>query len=68
MATSTWLDLPRSLDGPSFTCRAGKDDIELEAMITDADFFVDALFNSLGSQSGATELYQVWSCAASVLY
>ena len=48
------------MDGTSFTCRAGKDDIELEAMITDADFFVDALFNSLGSQSAATELYQVW--------
>merc|ERR1740128_315528 len=27
-----------------------KDDVDLETMITDADFFVDALFNSLGSQ------------------
>merc|ERR1719193_945452 len=26
-----------------------KDDVDLETMITDADFFVDALFNSLGS-------------------
>ena len=26
-----------------------QDDADLEAMITDADFFVDALFNSLGS-------------------
>lgn len=26
-----------------------KDDVDLESMITDADFFVDALFNSLGS-------------------
>ena len=31
--------------------RIGKDDIELESLITDHDFFVDALFNSLGSQS-----------------
>jgi hypothetical protein len=25
-----------------------QDDVDLETMITDADFFVDALFNSLG--------------------
>lgn len=31
--------------------RGGKDDIDLESMITDADFFVDALFNSLGPSS-----------------
>ena len=31
--------------------RTGKDDIELESLMTDHDFFVDALFNSLGSQS-----------------
>jgi len=32
-----------------------KDDADLEAMITDADFFVDALFNSLGSHSKTHE-------------
>ena len=31
--------------------KTGKDDIELESLMTDHDFFVDALFNSLGSQS-----------------
>ena len=30
--------------------RTGQDDIDLESMITDADFFVDAIFNSLESQ------------------
>ena len=40
-------DLNTSVEG----LKTGKDDIELETLITDHDFFVDALFNSLGSQS-----------------
>ena len=31
-----------------------QDDVDLESMITDADFFVDALFNSLGSHVKVT--------------
>ena len=41
-------DVSNSLES---VIRTGKDDIELESLITDHDFFVDALFNSLGSQS-----------------
>ena len=31
--------------------KTGQDDIDLESMITDADFFVDAIFNNLESQT-----------------
>lgn len=47
-AQDTYMDFNTSLGS---VIRTGQDDIELESMITDADFFVDALFNSLGSQS-----------------
>ena len=36
--------------------RTGQDDIELESMITDADFFVDALFNSVLSSQGSQSI------------
>ena len=47
-AQDTYMDFNTSLGS---VIRTGQDDIELESMITDADFFVDALFNSLGNQS-----------------
>ena len=39
--------------------KTGQDDIDLESMITDADFFVDAIFNSLESQP--SQLDDDWS-------
>jgi len=39
--------------------RSGQDDIDLESMITDADYFVDAIFDSLESQP--TQFDEDWN-------